>query len=126
MGIRMRGHVASCVFVLVAGLCQTGQLQAQEPVYGSEQVTQAPRIASAIRAAELLRRGGGGMNGTVRVQFIIGPDGKVEPESVKALHSTNDALTQAAESVAQKLEFKPGQKDGKPVRVLVLLPLTFQ
>lgn len=111
------------VFAFVPGRPAAAQ---SGPVYGGDQVSQQPRLASAARTAELLRSAARGMTGTVRVEFIIGEDGKVEPASVKVVESTSSDLTAIAEQVALKLEFRPGQKDGKAVRTMVRLPLTFQ
>jgi periplasmic protein TonB len=109
----------------VALACFAGSAAAQD-AYTVDQLSQQPRIASPTKTAEMLRSAAGGASGTVRVQFIIGPDGKVEEGSVKTVHSTNDRLTAAAEKVILRIEFRPGEKDGKPVRSVVILPLTFQ
>jgi TonB family protein len=126
----MRDHVlrrASLALALVIGfVCLPGRVAAQEAFYTLDQVSQQPRLASPTKTADLLRGASRGVAGTVRVQFIVGADGKVEAGTVRVVHSTNDTLTSAAESVAPKLEFRPGEKDGKPVRTQVTLPLTFQ
>lgn len=111
------------VFAFVPGSPVAAQ---SGPVYGGEQVTQQPRLASAARTADLLRSAARGMTGTVRMEFVIGDDGKVEPASVKVIESTSPDLAAIAEKVALKLEFRPGEKDGKAVRTMVRLPLTFQ
>jgi periplasmic protein TonB len=113
----MAGTVALMVFA--------GSAAAQD-AYTVDQLSQQPRLASPTKTAEMLRSAAGGASGTVRVQFVIGPDGKVEEGSVKTVHSTNDRLTAAAEKVILRIEFRPGEKDGKPVRSIVILPLTFQ
>lgn len=126
----MRDNVlrrASLAVALVIGfMCVPGNAAAQETFYTLDQVSQQPRLASPTKTADLLRAASRSVAGTVRVQFIVGPDGKVEPGTVRVVHSTNETLSSAAESVAPKLEFRPGEKDGKPVRTQVTLPLTFQ
>lgn len=111
--------------VMIVALALPRGVQAQE-VFTPDQLTQAPRLASASRTAELLRSAAPGVGGTVRLQMVVGADGKVEAGSVKTLDSTSDRLTAAAEKVALRIEFKPGEKDGRPVRTLVVLPLSFQ
>jgi hypothetical protein len=119
----MLGRVALVLFGLLA---VPGAARAQDLVFNAEQLTQQPRLVSASRTADMLRQAGRCMAGTVRLELVIGADGKVEPESVKTVHSTNDGLTAAAERVAVRIEFRPGEKDGRPVRTRVLLPLAFQ
>lgn len=124
----MRGtHLGVWLAILMLALVFTPhETHAQDTVYSAEQLSQPPRLASATKTADMLRNAARGAAGTVRLQFIVGADGQVEPGSVKVVHSTNSALTAAAEKVARRLEFKPGEKDGKAVRTQVMLPLTFQ
>ena len=105
---------------------------AQGEVYGSEDLSAAPRLVSPAAAARLivrsfpedLRRQNAG--GTVQLQFVIGSNGKVEPSSVEVVMSPTPALGAAAKSVAEKLEFVPGKKDGGAVRARVMMPIVYK
>jgi TonB family protein len=65
------------------------------------------------------------IEGTVRVKFIVGVDGKVEEVSV--VKSDDLQLNDAAKDVVRKLPaFKPGRQEGKTVRASFVLPITFR
>jgi periplasmic protein TonB len=106
--------------------------RAQGEVLGAEQVSNPPKLVSPAATARLvarsypedLRRTNTG--GTVQLQFVIGPNGKVESGSVEVLSTPAPALGQAAKAVAEKMEFVPGKKDGAPVRTRVQLPITYK
>lgn len=101
-------------------------------VYGSEDLSSAPRLLSPGATARLvarsypqeLRRASTG--GTVQLEFVVGADGRVEPSSVEVVSAPVPALGAAAKAVAEKMEFVPGKKDGGPVRSLVRLPISYR
>ena len=65
------------------------------------------------------------ISGTVRVLFVIDKDGRVnEAEVVKGVHHLLDA--EAVRVVKKSPRWKPGIKDGKPVRVSYVLPISFK
>jgi len=67
-----------------------------------------------------------GVNGTVQLEFVVLPTGKVEAGSVEIVAASAPAFGEAAKSVAEKLEFNPGIFKGEPVRVRVILPLIYK
>lgn len=101
------------------------------PFYPIEQVPEFPGGDTAMalfvkthlqypEAARSLR-----IEGTVRVKFIVGTDGKVESASV--VKSDDLQLNEAALDVVRKLPvFKPGQQEGKAVKCSFVLPITFR
>lgn len=105
---------------------------AQSEVYGGEDLTTPPKLVSAASAARLvarsfpeeLRRSGTG--GTVQLQFVIGANGKVEPSSIEVISAPAPGLGSAAKTVAEKMEFVPGKKDGSAVRSRVQLPIIYK
>ncbi|HEU4631274.1 MAG TPA: TonB family protein [Gemmatimonadaceae bacterium] len=115
---------------LVAGLPALSA--AQEKVYTAAELTTRPKIASMTRTAQLVQRSypeklkSAGVNGTVEVQFVVGPDGKVEGGTVEVVAATVPALAAAAKSVAEKIEFEPGKVNDAPVRTRVLLPIVYK
>ena len=66
-----------------------------------------------------------GLEGEVQVAFIVNADGTVDASSITVVSSPSDGLSKAAEVAVTKLKFQPGQKDGKPVRCEVLIPIKY-
>lgn len=106
---------------------------AQEgPVFELSDVTAAPRLTSMERAAEQIRQAypdqlrSRGVAGRVQLEAVVGPDGKVEAESVVVLFSEHAELGEAARRVASNFGFQPGQRDGRAVRTRVVIPVVFQ
>ena len=65
------------------------------------------------------------IDGTVTVQFVVGKNGGVqEVQVLKGIHPSLDA--EAVRVVRSSPKWKPGIKDGKPVRVTYTIPVIFQ
>lgn len=105
---------------------------AQDKVYGVEELTTKPKVANTTRTALLVSKSypdklkSAGVDGTVEVQFVVGPDGKVEPGSIEVLAASVPAFGDAAREVAAKLEFQPGKVNDAPVRARVMLPIIYK
>jgi periplasmic protein TonB len=66
-----------------------------------------------------------GIQGTVYVNFIIGPDGKIR--DIKVVRSVNRALDEEAIRVIEKMpSWTPGKQRGKAVSVQFTLPIKFK
>jgi protein TonB len=66
-----------------------------------------------------------GLQGRVVLQAVVGRDGRVE-EAIKVLKSAG-MFDAAAVAALRRWRFQPGRdRDGKPVRVLIELPIRFQ
>ena len=64
------------------------------------------------------------IDGTVTVQFVVGTNGGVqEVEVLKGVHPALDA--EAVRVIRSSPKWKPGIRDGKPVRVTYTLPVIF-
>lgn len=123
--MQVRLWKCACVaLALVAG--PAGAAHAQNTVYTVDEITQQPRLVSATHTADVLRSASNGQAGTVRLEFVVGTNGRVEPGTVRVVHSTNERLNGSAERAVLRIEFRPGEKDGKAVRTQVVLPLAFQ
>jgi protein TonB len=113
-------------------LAVPGLASAQQDVYGPSDLTTAPKLVSAAATARLIARSyPEGMRrqsqgGEVKMEFVIGKDGRVEPSTISVLESSAPALGNAAKSVVEKMEFVPGKKDGQPVRARVQLPIVYK
>jgi protein TonB len=105
---------------------------AARAVYGPGELTTPPRLVSPSRTARLvsrtypesLKRTGTG--GTVRLAFVIGPNGRAEPGTIEVVEAPYAALGDAAKSVAEAIEFMPGKREGQPVRSRVELPIVYK
>ena len=128
---RRTRRLASVAAAIVATLVAPRLVLAQD-VFGAEQISSPPKLVSPAATAravarsfpEDLRRTNTG--GTVQLQFVIGANGKVEPNSIEVLESPVPALAAAAKTVAEKMEFVPRKKDGAAVRTRVQLPITYK
>lgn len=105
---------------------------AQTPVYLPGQLTSAPKILSMDDASRVIQMSypenlrSRGIGGTVQLQFVIGPDGRVEKESIEVIVSTVEELGDAARRAAARLEFSPPKVKDEPVRVRVMLPIVYK
>ena len=82
----------------------------------SEWVTARLKYPKEAKAAHI--------DGTVTVQFVVGKNGGVqEVQVLKGVHPALDA--EALRVVRSSPKWKPGIKDGKPVRVNYTLPVIF-
>lgn len=68
-----------------------------------------------------------GVEGKVFVSFMIEKDGRVSPENVIVLVGLHPSIDAEAVRVVKLIPpWKPGRQDGVPVRVKMILPLTFK
>lgn len=68
-----------------------------------------------------LRRAG--VTGETRLQFVVGTDGRVEPESVVVVASSHPAFDEPAIRAVRRMRFTPASVMGRPVRVIIDLPV---
>lgn len=66
-----------------------------------------------------------GIAGSVDVQYVVGIDGKAEPESFRVLRSTNKAFEEPAKDAILGSTFKPAKIKGQAVRQLVQQRVSF-
>lgn len=72
---------------------------------------------------ELLRRAG--VTGRVVVEAVIDTSGRAEPGSVRIIESPNIGFEAAARHHVLRALFRPARVNGRPVRVLVRVPIEF-
>jgi protein TonB len=121
------------MYLLVALLLFTVQLQAQssesiDPADYLEEVEVAPELIGGIK--ELAKHvqypeeaARAGIQGTVFVKAYVGKTGMIDDLAVEK--SPNDLLSQAALDAVRQVRFKPGTDNGKPVKVMVMIPVKF-
>ena len=67
-----------------------------------------------------------GVQGTVMVHFVIDTDGKIYEAHVHEGEGVHPLLDEEAVRVVKKSpKWKPGKKDGKPVKVSYTMPVIF-
>ncbi|MHB0949398.1 MAG: energy transducer TonB [Gemmatimonadaceae bacterium] len=127
-------QIAAALAVAATIVLVPARLHAQsaEGIFELDDLTKQPKLAAPAAAAGLIARAypsalrAAGVGGMVQLAFIVDTAGKVEKNSVEVLVASAPALGQAARSVAERLDFMPGEVNGKAVRARVVLPLTFK
>ena len=89
---------------------------------GAYAETQVERIVEVTRAAaprfpDALRNSG--VEGDVQVTFIVGINGRVEPSSIRIVHSPHQLFSESVRSALLDARFRPAQVGGHSVRKLV-------
>lgn len=77
--------------------------------------TVTPEYPAVMRASRT--------SGLVMLSCAINEKGLVT--EAKVTKSTNEAFNEAAVTAVEKWRFRPAQKDGKPVAVLISVPVKF-
>lgn len=78
---------------------------------------QTPEYPQELRSA--------GIEGRVVIEFVVDATGKPEPKSLKIVSAESDAFEPNARRSILTCRFRPGVKDGTPVRVKVRQPVDF-
>jgi TonB family protein len=77
-----------------------------------------PRYPADLRQREV--------PGRVEMELVIGPDGRVEPGSVKVLAATHGSFARSATEAMKDAEYEPGLLGGVRVRVRVKHVMQFR
>lgn len=67
-----------------------------------------------------------GIEGVVMLQAVVATTGRIEPGSARVIRSDNIAFDVAAIRLIERSVFRPGRVRGRPVRVLIQLPVEFR
>jgi protein TonB len=102
-----------------------------DPIVGTESFTvdQVDDPAEYIGGSEVVYPVGmkmAGITGVVRLQFVVGVDGKVEPTTVRVVSSSHEAFERSATDGIRAMRFKPAKLRGQPVRQLVEQSIRFR
>jgi len=81
-------------------------------------VSAKPRYPERLRVA--------GVNGRVRIRFVVDTTGRVDPTSMQLLESTHDLFTTAVREILPVLRFKPSEANGQRVKSLAEMAFEFQ
>ena len=89
------------------------------------QVARAPQVLRQVETLYPRRARAEGITGLVVVRLIIGVDGNVERENTRVLRSVPE-LDEAAVTAVNQWRFTPALgRQGRPVRVIVEIPIQF-
>jgi protein TonB len=77
-----------------------------------------PRYPDIVRPQRL--------EGSGRVRFVVGTDGRVEMSSVRILESTHPAFAESVRATLPRMRFSPARVGNERVRQMVELPLGFR
>lgn len=101
-------------------------VEGRDAVYMETVVDLRPQVLASppIRYPDKLRQAG--LEGRVVVEAIIDTLGRAEPRSVKIIGTPDLEFADAARDWVRHANFRPGRVRGRPVRVLVRLPVDFK
>jgi protein TonB len=108
------------------GSAEGTEAPAEEQTFLQGQVSVIPKMTKVVKPnyPEFLKKME--IEGTVVIQAIIKPDGKVEDSSVKVIKKLHPQLDQAAVDALKQSEFSPALYGSRPVRVIMQIPYTFK
>lgn len=108
---------------LPASLLAQASLTSLGDAWSMEEVEQPPELVAAVPPAypPALRRAG--VEGRVVVVFVVDEQGRVLDPRVE--RSTRPEFEGPALEAVRKWRFRPGQKDGQPVRTFLRQPIRF-
>ena len=113
------------VCLIALGLVQIVAAQTTERIYHiGEQGVTPPRVLSKTEPAYTDEARNAKIEGVVVLSMEIDTDGF--PQNIQVVRSLDDGLDQSAVAAVQQWRFKPGEKDGKPVRVAVKVEVNFR
>ena len=113
------------VCLIALGLVQIVAAQTTERIYHiGEQGVTPPRVLSKTEPAYTDEARNAKIEGVVVLSMEIDTDGF--PQNIQVVRSLDDGLDQSAVAAVQQWRFKPGEKDGKPVRVAVKVKVNFR
>lgn len=121
--------VASAITLLAFPV--VSRAQDATKIYDLSEVDAMPKLASPAFMARIISEAypanlrKAGVGGAVQMEFVVNEKGKVDAGTIDAISSV-PALTEAAKSVAPKLEFVPAKVKGTAVKSRVILPLIFK
>lgn len=111
----------------VEGGTATGLTPSANEVYSTGQVDQLPALLSAPPLERdypsLLRQAG--VTGRVILQAVIDTSGRAEPTSILVVQTVHPGFNEPARRWMERALFRPAQKGGQAVRVLVVQALDY-
>lgn len=100
--------------------------------YVYETVEEKPLLDNARDMARLLDRNypealsAAGVAGQVMLQLIVDENGRVRPGSARVVSASHEEFTAATLRIAERMRFRPARVEGRPVAVMVTLPIDWK
>ncbi len=106
-------------------------VEGRESTFGTHEVRsvaevdEPPQLLAGLdlRYPERLRTTA--LAGVVELEYVVTAAGAVEPGSIRVLRSTHDAFAEAAREASAAARFRPAQRGGRAVAVLVRQTVRF-
>ena len=109
----------------VEGGRATGAALAGNEVYTEATVDEQPELLATAPPPYPALLKEAGIQGRVIVEAIVDTTGHAEPASIKVLRSSNIGFERPVIRWIQDVLFRPARRGGRPVRVVVNLPVDF-
>lgn len=100
--------------------------------YRVEALDSPPVVTNRDALGEIIQRefprtlANAGINGEAIAEFVVLPDGTIDPGTVRIVSATNEGFAAPTLSILRRLRFKPGMLNGQPVRVLTRIPIVWR
>lgn len=130
-GVGKAGGVAQGVETGVAQDVSKRETPPEQGTYDMSTVDEQPKLSNASTVTRALERNyppllkDAGVTGTVTVKMRINEDGRVDASSVTIEDASNEQFGNAARKVVEQMRFRPAKVNGRPVKIMVTLPVSF-
>jgi protein TonB len=101
----------------------TMRIPARKVLFGNG--VSSPEVRKEVKPKYNRKAQVAGIQGVVKLQAAVLPDGKIGAVQVVQSLDTKYGLDQEAVKAMKKWVFKPGMEDGKPVKVVIEVEMTF-
>jgi TonB family protein len=104
---------------------------AGQKLYEVAELDRKPELTNKSQVQSMLSRyyprmlQDAGVGGTAMMQYVITPEGSVDPSTIKVVSTTHAQFAEASEKVVENFRFLPGEYQGKPVHVIIQMPITW-
>lgn len=91
-----------------------------------------PELTNASQIASILSRyypralNRAGIGGSVILRFEIDKNGRIDAETVEIVSATHKEFEEPSKKAIERFRFRPGRYQGKPVRVLIEIPIAWK
>jgi periplasmic protein TonB len=127
----LRSFCVAASLAVASAFVGVGDVHAQDSnrVYTAAEVTAPARLKSTQAAAAAVdptyTNGMRSVGGRVQLQFVVQPNGRVDPSTIEVIVASANQLAEAAKRAIQQIEFQPGEVNGVAVRSVVQFPITY-
>jgi TonB family protein len=87
--------------------------------------TESPELIGDLQPDYPMELRRAGVQGMVRVEYVVRVNGRMDPRSLRLLSSTHPGFVLTSLQALRKARFKPAQRNGQPVAVTVQQTIRF-